>query len=179
MSIYTRQGDRGETGLRGGARVRKDDVRIEALGALDELNAFLGWAGAAWPEAPAWLRRVQHCLFDIGAELAAPAGTAPEEQRIGAAEVAELEAAIDELERELEPLRRFILPGGSEPAARLHVARTVCRRAERCVVRLGGTAPVRPEVLQYLNRLSDLLFVAARAANRRCGAEDVPYRSGM
>ena len=180
MKIYTKTGDAGETALRGGRRVPKDDARVAAYGAVDELNAAIGFAGALDPpsfESPL-LEAIQRDLFAIGAELAAPepaqhakAQAAP----IGATEVGALERAIDRTEDRLKPLAQFILPGGGPKAAALHVARTVCRRAEREVVGLGRQTPVPPAILQYLNRLSDLLFVLARAANLAAGRPDLPW----
>jgi cob(I)alamin adenosyltransferase len=175
LKIYTRTGDSGETSFFGGARVSKDDARIEAYGTIDELNSFLGLARATWPSSPidAELHAVQSDLFEIGAHLASPglsrfAGV--EQQRIDA-----LERAIDTMERELTPLTSFILPGGTAAAAQLHVARTVCRRAERLIVALrDDDAPTRSAVA-YVNRLSDFLFVAARFANAKQGVADVPW----
>jgi len=171
MKIYTRTGDRGETSLFGGSRVPKNDPRIEAYGTVDELNSFLGVARAT--ELPQSiddvLHQVQSDLFEIGAHLASP-GTSRfpgvQEKRIE-----ELEQAIDAMESELAPLTSFILPGGAPAAAQLHVARSVCRRAERCVVALSDDSTLR-----YLNRLSDYLFVAARFANLRAGRSDVPWK---
>jgi cob(I)alamin adenosyltransferase len=170
VKIYTRTGDSGDTSLFGGARVPKNDPRIDAYGTVDELNAFIGLARAGWPASPLdeQLGRIQSDLFDVGAHLAAPgtsrfAGAGPER-------IAELERAIDAMESELAPLRNFILPGGCAAAAQLHVARTICRRAERLVVALGEESSV-----VYLNRLSDFLFVAARFANRKHGVDDVPW----
>ena len=178
MKIYTRTGDLGETGLFGGGRVAKDHVRVEAYGAVDELSSFLGLALRELDdEMAATLRPVQGDLLSIGASLATP--TAEEGGRAGAhipplptERIAEMEGWMDRAEEELEPLREFILPGGTEAAARLHVARTVCRRAERRVVALAHLARVDPTVVQYLNRLSDLLFTYARLANRRAGVTD-------
>lgn len=170
MHIYTKTGDKGTTGLFGGARVAKNDPRIEAYGTVDELNSFLGLARASWPFSPldAQLGMVQSDLFDLGAHLAAPGS-----DRFPGADpsrVAELESAIDAMESELAPLRNFILPGGSAAAAHLHVARSVCRRAERLVVALSEESSV-----VYLNRLSDYLFVAARYANLKSGVDDVVW----
>lgn len=168
MKIYTRTGDLGETSLFGGARISKNDPRIEAYGTVDELNACLGVARASWPDGSidAQLADIQGDLFDLGAHLAAPGSN----RFIGVPELrmAELERLIDAMEAELEPLKSFILPGGSLAAAQLHVARTVCRRAERLLVTLG-------EDVVYLNRLSDYLFVAARFANKSQGVADVPW----
>lgn len=182
LKIYTKTGDRGETGLFGGARVPKDDARVEAYGDVDELNSVLGIALAALDDAEivAGLRLVQADLFTLGARLATPATEDggrenPWIPRLDPARVAEMEAWIDRAEEEVEPLKSFILPGGSPAAAALHLARTVCRRAERRVVSLSRTATIEEGVVVYLNRLSDLLFTLARLANRRAGVEDVPW----
>ncbi len=179
MKIYTKTGDDGETGLFGGTRVAKDHARVEAYGAVDELNAIIGLcrAGGLSEDVDALAKTIQSQLFDVGGELA----TVPEKMdkvtipRIDEADVAALEGAIDRAETELEPLKSFVLPGGTKPASLLHHARTVCRRAERRVVTMHGEAEVRSEVLRYLNRLSDLLFTWARLENRRAGVEDVPW----
>jgi cob(I)alamin adenosyltransferase len=178
MKIYTRTGDGGETGLFGGQRVPKDDLRVHAYGTADECNAALGLARAAGlaPELDELLAHVQAQLFVVGADLATP-GESATIPRVDAAEVAFLEEAIDHLEDGLEPLRQFILPGGTPAAAQLHLARTVCRRAERWAVSLAREEPVSAQVLAYLNRLSDFLFVAARAANARANTPDVPWVS--
>ena len=175
MKIYTRTGDSGETSLFGGARVAKNDARIGAYGTVDELSSFLGVAraGALPAEIETVLEQVQRDLFDVGAHLASPgasrfAGVNP--QRIE-----ELERAIDAMERDLVPLKNFILPGGSLNAANLHVARTVCRRAERCVVALHDESEATQSTIAYLNRLSDYLFVAARYANHRANVQDVEW----
>jgi len=175
MKIYTRTGDLGETSLFGGARVRKDDSRIEAYGTVDELNSVIGVARAAWPSSPfdAQLHAIQSDLFDIGAHLASPGSSrfaGP-----GAARIAALEQSIDAMESELAPLKTFILPGGSVAASQLHVARTVCRRAERLVVALRDDDAGTVASIAYLNRLSDFLFVAARYANHVHGVSDVPW----
>jgi cob(I)alamin adenosyltransferase len=181
LNIYTRTGDRGQTGLFGGGRVSKDDVRVDAYGDVDELNASLGLARAIelMPRVDEVLVPLQRDLFAIGALLATPDRDKMHEQlakaRVDEARVAELEAAIDAGEAELEPLRAFILPGGTPKAAALHVARTVCRRAERRVVALSHTVEIPELVVMYLNRLSDLLFVLARVANRRAGAGEVTW----
>jgi cob(I)alamin adenosyltransferase len=179
MKIYTRGGDGGFTALFGGARVRKDVPRIEAYGAVDELNSVLGWAGAELGEADLreMIGRIQSELLDIGSELATPEREKLESRgqrlpQVGDREIDELERWIDALEGELTPLRNFILPGGASAAAALHVARTVCRRAERRVVALAQQESVSPEAIRYLNRLSDLLFVMARAVNARLGVEE-------
>lgn len=188
MKIYTRTGDRGDTGLFGGGRVPKDDARVEAYGAVDELNAVLGLAIASLrdddeQQIAARLETVQADLFGLGAHLATP--SAEDGGRATAhlpdlpdRRVAEMEGWIDEAEAELEPLKVFILPGGGESAARLHHARTVCRRAERRVITLARDVRLDDLVIVYLNRLSDLLFTLARLANRRAGTDDVPWAGG-
>jgi cob(I)alamin adenosyltransferase len=183
--IYTRTGDGGETRLSTGEPVRKDSARVEAYGAVDETNACLGLVRlhtAHDPEMDAMLARIQNELFDLGADLSTPErGRALgwEPLRIVASQVARLEADIDAVNVALEPLNSFVLPGGSPAAAALHLARTVCRRAERETVRLAGLPdePVSAEAVRYLNRLSDLLFVLSRRANAN-GAEDVLWRPG-
>jgi cob(I)alamin adenosyltransferase len=181
MKIYTKTGDAGSTGLFGGGRVPKDDPRVEAYGAVDELNACIGVARAAepMPRIDEVLVAIQRDLFAIGALLATPdrAKMAQhlEKARIDDARIGDLERAIDDADAELEPLRSFILPGGSPKAAALHVARTVCRRAERQVVRLQHEVELPPLAVIYLNRLSDLLFTLARLANRRAGAGEVTW----
>ncbi len=166
--IYTRGGDRGETSLGDGSRVRKADPRIEAFGTVDELNAVLGLAlarGVSDELAP-WLERIQNELFDLGADLSVPlADRRRERLRVSERQVAWLEELCDKANAALEPVRSFVLPGGTEAAALLHVARTVCRRAERRVVALAEDEPVNPAALAYLNRLSDLLFIVARSEN--------------
>ena len=181
MRIYTRTGDRGDTGLFGGGRVSKDHGRVEAYGAVDELNAVLGAACSV--ERVPWVDeiivRVQRDLFSLGALLATPNPDKVRQQlekaRIDDARIAQLEGAIDDGEGELEPLSAFILPGGTAKAAWLHVARTVCRRAERRVIALQRETDIPPIIVIYLNRLSDLLFVLARVANRRGGAGEVTW----
>jgi cob(I)alamin adenosyltransferase len=179
MKIYTRTGDRGETSLFDGTRVRKSDPRIDACGHVDELNAMLGLARASAPDLALGqqLEALQHDLFALGARLADPNARIAGRVRkaaLGEEDVRRLEAWIDAAEAELEPLRRFILPGGSPVGAALHVARTLCRRAERHMVALGGGA-AEPALLAYVNRLSDLLFVLARVANLRAGVPDVEW----
>lgn len=178
MKIYTKQGDAGETGLYGGARVPKDDLRIRAYGTLDELNAALGLV-LAEKRLDASLRpkltRLQGALFQLGAELSTPRGRKLSVDGIGDAETAELEREIDAMEAELEPLKNFILPGGGPAAAALHLARTVSRRAEREAVSLNRAEPLRAEVMRFLNRLSDYFFVCARYANHKSGIADVPW----
>ena len=177
MKIYTRGGDDGSTGLYGGARVSKASVRVDAYGAVDELNAVLGWVRAAdiSDNVDAVLARAQDTCFRLGAWLASQPGRDPGVPQVAEADVEVLEAAIDAMEVELEPLKTFILPGGSEAASRLHMARTVCRRAERRIVALGDMEPVEAVFVRWVNRISDLLFVQARWENRRAGVRDVPW----
>jgi cob(I)alamin adenosyltransferase len=175
--IYTRTGDDGTSGLVDGSRRAKHDPRFEAVGAVDEANAALGWASLALDET-ADLTRIQNDLFDLGADLATPGEEfAPSEMvlRIVPLQVEWLEGRIDTLNETLEPLRSFILPGGSEAAARLHVARTTVRRAERAMTALAAAAPVNPAALAYANRLSDYLFVLARTVN---GGNDLLWTPG-
>ncbi|MFT3914675.1 MAG: cob(I)yrinic acid a,c-diamide adenosyltransferase [Anaeromyxobacteraceae bacterium] len=180
MKIYTKTGDRGETALFGGPRVKKFDPRVEAYGEVDELNAALGVvrAGPLDPELEAQLGLVQSELFTLGAELATPheAKARAVVPPVDPAWAARLEGAIDAWDRELPPLTSFVLPAGTPAAAALHLARCVCRRAERRVVALAAEAAVDPEVLVYLNRLSDYLFTAARVANLRAGRPEAPWR---
>jgi cob(I)alamin adenosyltransferase len=178
--IYTRTGDGGETSLFGGGRVPKDDPRVRAYGTIDELNAVIGVTRAAGSpqEIDGILERLQHQLFDLGAELATPdraSQAAGHVARVTPERVLELEQDIDRFEVRLPPLRQFVLPGGTPAAAALHHARTVARRAEREIVRLAGREPINPELLKYVNRLSDLLFVLARAANQAAGRPDVGW----
>ncbi len=177
MRIYTKTGDDGSTGLFGGARVSKASERVEAYGTVDELNAALGWARAAGqpPEIDRVLERAQEGCFRLGAFLATAPGKDPGIARLTEADVTPFEQAIDSLETGLTPLKTFILPGGAEPAARLHVARTVCRRAERLIVGLAARETLDPVFVRWLNRLGDLLFVQARAANAAAGCADVPW----
>ncbi|MCE8032500.1 MAG: cob(I)yrinic acid a,c-diamide adenosyltransferase [Halomonas sp.] len=178
--IYTRTGDKGDTGLGDGSRVAKHDLRVEAFGTVDETNAVIGLAQLhATGELRDILATVQNDLFDVGADLCTPEQEAPEYPplRITAGQVEYLEARIDACNAELDTLRSFILPGGTALAAHLHLARTVTRRAERLVTALMEEQPVNPEVLRYLNRLSDLLFVAARRANGN-GQRDVLWVPG-
>ena len=171
--IYTRTGDAGRTRLATGEDVSKADARVAAYGSVDETNACLGLARthlAADPELNAALERIQNELFDLGADLATPAARHGEALRIVESQIARLEAEIDAFNADLPDLTSFVLPAGAPAAAALHLARTVCRRAEREGVALAeGGAPVEPAALKYLNRLSDLLFVAARRANREVG----------
>ena len=181
MKIYTRTGDAGQTGLFGGGRVPKDDLRVEAYGDVDELNSALALARCieAMPRIDDVLLPIQRDLFAIGALLATPdrAKMAQhlEKARIDDARIAELERAIDDGDTELEPLTAFIIPGNTPKAAALHVARTVCRRAERHVVRLSRDVELPALAVIYLNRLSDLLFTLARVANRRAGAGEATW----
>jgi cob(I)alamin adenosyltransferase len=181
MKIYTRTGDDGTTGLIGGSRVPKSDAAIECYGTVDELNAAIGLAIAvADSDAAIALRQVQSELFAIGAHLATPAGHTKSATRpsVDGEWITRLEREIDAAQSALSPLRNFILPGGTEFAARLHLARTVCRRAERLIVRLAEAQPVSPVILTYINRLSDWLFVQARRANRLANQPDIPWISG-
>jgi cob(I)alamin adenosyltransferase len=179
MKIYTGTGDEGETSLFGGRRVRKDSDRIAAYGTVDELNASIGVAAAACTSDSlvAELQAIQHELFMVGADLATPAGVQESRTvRVREAHGRRLEAVIDRFQDQLEPLREFILPGGIDCAAALHYARTVCRRAERLAFTLAEREEVNGHLLVYLNRLSDLLFVLARHANREGGNGDIPWR---
>lgn len=180
MKIYTKQGDKGQTGLWGGQRVRKDSARVTAYGTVDELNAHMGLARSSGLDErlAEQLARVQNELFVLGSDLATP-GEDERIPRIKAEYITAMEQEIDAFESELEPLRQFILPGGTQAAAHLHLARTVCRRAERELVTLlaDGAEPVNEQALPYLNRLADWLFVAARVANARAGVADVPWQS--
>jgi len=171
--IYTRTGDDGTTGLGDGSRVAKDDARVSALGTVDELNSCVGLllAEPLDEDVRACLTEVQHDLFDLGGELSIPGYQALRDDQLGA-----LERLLDGYNATLEPLKEFILPGGSRAAALCHVARTVCRRAERCVASLASVSAIGPYSLKYLNRLSDLLFVLSRILNRRGGGSDVLWR---
>ena len=201
MTIYTKTGDDGDTALFGGGRVPKNDRRVEAYGAVDELNSFVGLALTsitdtdldpdldpdtdtdAAADADAGVRRglllIQNDLFALGANLATPGGDdsrpRPKTPDVPVARVAAMEEWIDQATDELPELRQFVLPGGTEAAAMLHVCRSVCRRAERAVVALGREEPLDPGIVPYLNRLSDLLFVWARLENHRGGQADVPW----
>lgn len=178
MKLYTKTGDGGDTGLVGGKRVRKNSPRITAIGEIDELNALLGVVRTATnhPHLEHMLDNVQAWLFEVGAELASPG----EErfQTIGAEETRRLEESIDEQSDELPELRNFILPGGSSAAAYLHLARSVCRRAERRLLDLNEREPIREELRVFLNRLADWLFVSARTANRAANVDDVNWNRG-
>ena len=181
MRIYTRTGDSGDTGLFGGGRVAKSHPRVEAYGDVDELNAVIGFARAIeqMPRIDEVLVPIQRDLFAIGALLATPDREKMrqhlEKARVDEDRITDLEHAIDDGDRELEPLKSFIIPGGSPKAGALHVARTVCRRAERRVVALGESEEIPGLVVIYLNRLSDLLFTLARVANRRAGTGEVTW----
>jgi cob(I)alamin adenosyltransferase len=180
--IYTRTGDTGETSLFGAERARKDDLRVEVIGTVDELNATLGVAVAELlrsdrpvAELAGIVQQLQHRLFSLGADLADPAADAGT-CRIRDEHVVELEATIDRYEARLEPLDEFILPGGLPAGAELHLARCICRRAERRLVSLAAQEAVASQAIRYLNRLGDLLFVLARAASRSAGVPDVAWR---
>ncbi|MDH5673955.1 MAG: cob(I)yrinic acid a,c-diamide adenosyltransferase [Myxococcales bacterium] len=179
MKVYTKTGDRGETGLFGGARVSKASARVDAYGDVDELNSTLGMVLVHAPPAAVAreLERIQGELFQLGAELSCVPGKSDKLSTplLDESQVLALETAIDCLEERLEPLTSFVLPGGSASAAALHVARTVCRRAERKLVALIADESLRPELIRYLNRLSDLLFVMARFSNAEAKRPDVPW----
>ena len=172
--IYTRGGDRGETSLGDGSRVSKLDPLVRAYGAVDELNSVVGWAQVEAQDAR--LARVQNDLFDVGADLSVPYEENDGKLRVTQAQIEALERDCDEVNETLEPLKSFVLPGGSEVAARLHVARAVCRRAESVALWAADERPVNPLGLVYLNRLSDLLFILARAAN--AGGEEPLWKPG-
>lgn len=182
MKLYTKTGDDGTTSLFGGQRVDKDSLRVTAYGTVDELNAQLGLCSVACTDEQLrkMLTEIQSRLFDLGADLASPRDGASSEvessvPRITDAQGVELEPWIDQLWSEPPAMKEFILPGGTELAARLHVARTVCRRAERAAITLSRREPIGHGVVIYLNRLSDLLFAMARVANHRAGVADVPW----
>lgn len=188
--VYTRTGDKGETGLVGGKRVPKDAPRIEAYGTVDELNSVVGLAlafnegklkqGEAHRFLDGLLREIQNELFDLGSELATPADSAhPPKFRVGARAVRRIEATIDQCRRELGPLRSFVLPGGGKIAASLHQCRTVCRRAEREIVRLSRQEPIGEWPLIYINRLSDLFFVLSRWIVKRMGKKEELWQRGL
>jgi cob(I)alamin adenosyltransferase len=180
VKIYTKTGDDGTTGLIGGLRVAKNDPSIETYGTVDELNAVVGWASVVAEKSfHAMLRDVQSELFTIGSHLATPEGESRAAALPALSEswIARLESQIDSVEATLPALRNFILPGGTELAARLHLARTVCRRVERSLVSLASSREVNPIILRYINRLSDWLFVQARLANHAAGVSDVAWVS--
>ncbi len=178
MRIYTRSGDDGSTGLFGGNRVSKADPRVEAYGEIDELNAVLGWVRALElpPVIDDLLSWAQEKCFCMGAFLACAPGKDPGIETLVEEDVSRLETAIDVLEEDLEPLKTFILPGGTEAASRLHIARTICRRAERCVVALAQGEGADMLYVRWVNRLSDTLFVQARWMNKQAGRADVPWQ---
>jgi len=187
--VYTRSGDKGDTALVGGKRVPKDSWRIEAYGTVDELNSIVGLARVFNSAAPAAtardrlediLKRMQNDLFDLGSELATPAESAYEGMfRVGDDEVKALERLMDECQKDLAPLNSFILPGGGKVSAFLHQCRTVCRRAERIVLRLGREEDIGPYPLRYLNRLSDLFFVLSRWAAKHAGEAEYLWERGL
>ena len=180
MKIYTKTGDEGETGLFGGDRVSKASLRVETYGEVDELNSVVGWARLAMENAEldALLNQIQSDLFEVGAELA----STPERKEKGLmplieeSQVEMLERAIDHYQEGPPALTSFVLPGGSEGAARFHLARCICRRAERSLVALGEREPIRGELYRYVNRLSDLLFTLARYATHAAGVQDIPWK---
>lgn len=184
MKIYTKTGDKGETSFFGGERVKKDHPRIAAYGDVDELNAFVGLARSAGPDRSSGrsidelLQAIQNDLFDIGAVLATPDPKKLQGKGsfVGATEIERLEREIDRMDKELPPLKTFILPGGGELAAHLHTARTICRRAERQVVALAARESISAEIIMYLNRLSDFLFVLARWANFKEGISELLWQ---
>ena len=181
--LYTRTGDQGQTALYGGGRVGKDNLRVEAYGSVDELNSALGVAVSFLRQRRivAALQSVQNELFNVGAELASESGPRAEKGRLfldPEGKIAALERLIDDYDSKVPPLRTFILPSGSQGGALLHLARGVCRRAERAVVRLSREEDVNPHVLTYLNRLSDLLFVLARYVNKAARRPETPWRKG-
>lgn len=179
MKIYTRTGDQGDTGLLGGSRLPKDHLRLEAYGTVDELNSHVGMLrDLAGEHQRELLIGIQRTLFDLGSRLAAvddDEAARFKVPQVGEAEVLGLEKAMDTMDKELPPLRNFILPGGHPAISQAHICRTVCRRAERCTVALARTAPLPPEVVRYLNRLSDLFFVLARWLGQRLGVADTPW----
>lgn len=180
MKIYTKTGDKGTTGLFGGTRIPKDHARIQAYGTVDELNAIIGLAltGTVPAELHEQLSKTSADLFCVGSDLATPLQPPPKYHipRIAEEQIVELERRIDAFDAELTPLKSFILPGGTVLAGYLHLARTVCRRAERAAVTLSQTEDIGPYVLKYLNRLSDYLFTAARMANHLADVPDIPWK---
>lgn len=181
MKIYTKKGDGGSTGLFGGGRVSKSSVRVDAYGEVDELNSVIGWARQHPIDdgVDALLSSIQSMLLNLGAELSSTPGrevNLGSLPRVSDVDIESIERAIDASEAELPQLTAFVLPGGSPGAAALHLARTVCRRAERRVVTLAAAQDVRPEIVRYLNRLSDLFFSLARLANHRVGVPDAEWR---
>lgn len=184
MKIYTKRGDEGKTGLFGGQRVSKDDLRVAAYGDVDEVNASVGLARAVVTddEVDGILARTQSELFDLGAEAATPPESSESARArvtlITSQSITRMEEEIDRFSEELPPLKNFILPGGGISAATLHHSRTVCRRAERALAALHAESPLRPELLAYVNRLSDLLFILARLANHRAGLPETAWQQG-
>lgn len=181
MKIYTKKGDQGETGLFRGGRVDKDSIRVSAYGTVDELNCHIGWVRTSGlnTRVENLLDRVQNDLFVVGADLAAPIDAVEEGDKVTRLQSESqvfMELAIDEMEAELEPLRQFIIPGGTSHSAGLHIARAICRRAERAVVKLARAESVNKAILVYLNRLSDMLFVMARYQNKTAGVSDINWR---
>lgn len=180
MKIYTKTGDNGETSLHGGRRVKKDILRIEAYGTVDELNSIIGVCRSVntYPDIDSILNEIQQELFTLGADLSTIDETSiPNVQRIQSNAVTSIEKIIDRIDSQLKPLRNFILPGGSYPASLLHLARTICRRAERLVVGISQKEKINPLAVVYLNRLSDLLFVLARWSNSLEGKEEIAWIS--
>ncbi len=185
MKIYTKTGDKGDTALVGGERVPKDDLRIEAYGTIDELNATIGQAlshlSLSETALSADLIKIQHHLFDLGSELASLSDRKSRAKtnipQASAKKVGWLEKQIDQYTKELPPITYFILPGGSVAASSLHISRTVCRRAERQIINLSGERPINPELIKYINRLSDFLFTVARYANLKAGVGDVRWQA--
>lgn len=174
MKIYTKTGDEGKTGLLGGSRVQKHSIRIHAIGEVDELNSFVGLAAVSVSaDIHEHLSLIQHRLFDLGSELACEPGGDFQITSVTATEIAELETSIDQMTSNLPPLEKFILPGGSESAARLHICRSVCRRVERTLQALAEREAVRKELLVYTNRLSDWFFTASRYQNAQLNIQDV------
>lgn len=181
MKIYTKSGDKGETGLFGGERVSKDSPRINAYGTVDELNSFIGLAltEVKDEEVKVLLKRIQNLLFTIGSDLATPDTEKNKKfniPRINAEHIEELEREIDKFDSRLEELRNFILPGGCKSATLLHVCRTICRRAERKAIRLNNEVKINSDIIIFLNRLSDLFFVLSRYENKISGTEDIKWQ---
>ncbi len=178
MKIYTKKGDSGDTSLFGGQRVSKSAERIEAYGTVDELNSFVGLAASyeLSKKGTEFLRKVQELLLVLGADLATPPSSKTRIDRIAESDIEFLEDAIDEMEEDLESLKNFILPGGAQSGATLHVARTVCRRAERAAVACKKTDEISDETIKFLNRLSDFLFVIARYENKQAGVREETWK---
>lgn len=178
MKIYTKKGDSGQTSLFGGQRVSKSTERIEAYGNVDELNSFVGLAASydLSEKGTEYLRKVQEMLFIVGADLATPPSSKTRIDRIGEQDIQFLEEAIDEMEEDLETLKNFILPGGCQAGATLHVARTVCRRAERAAVACKQTDDISDDSIKFLNRLSDFFFVMARYENKQAGVREETWK---